>query len=133
MRSAGEAPSPRAAHAAAAHAAAAHAAAAHAAAAHAAAAHAAAAHAAAAHAAAAHAAAAHAAMVPAVLCANIEFWVILCNESIVLQASNPRKFQNFLQTHDFHYQGRANGVAQQYDHRRATIEKEKMEKASTTS
>ncbi|KAI3685764.1 hypothetical protein L6452_35022 [Arctium lappa] len=72
-------------------------------------------------------------ILPSVLCANIEFWVILCNESIVLQASDPTKFQNFLQKHDFHYQAPANGVAQHDDQRRAAIEKEKMEKASTTS
>ncbi|KAK8571534.1 hypothetical protein V6N13_047207 [Hibiscus sabdariffa] len=47
-----------------------------------------------------------------------------------LQASDPMKFQNLMQTLDFHYQALANGVAQHAEQRRAEIEKEKMEKAS---
>ncbi|GMJ01728.1 enhanced miRNA activity 1, SUPER SENSITIVE TO ABA AND DROUGHT2, UNARMED 9 [Hibiscus trionum] len=47
-----------------------------------------------------------------------------------LQASDPIKFQNLMQTLDFHYQALANGVAQHAEQKRAEIEKEKMEKAS---
>ncbi|KAL4271376.1 hypothetical protein GQ457_13G028220 [Hibiscus cannabinus] len=50
-----------------------------------------------------------------------------------LQASDPVKFQNLMQTLDFHYQAIANGVAQHAEQRRAEIEKEKMEKASAPS
>ncbi|GMI64407.1 enhanced miRNA activity 1, SUPER SENSITIVE TO ABA AND DROUGHT2, UNARMED 9 [Hibiscus trionum] len=50
-----------------------------------------------------------------------------------LQASDPMKFQNLMQTLDFHYQSLANGVAQHAEQRRAEIEKEKMEKASPPS
>ncbi|XP_030553183.2 importin beta-like SAD2 isoform X2 [Rhodamnia argentea] len=49
-----------------------------------------------------------------------------------MQVSNPMRFQNLMQTLDFHYQALANGVAQHAEQRRAAIEKEKVEKASAT-
>ncbi|KAE8702954.1 Importin beta-like SAD2 [Hibiscus syriacus] len=50
-----------------------------------------------------------------------------------LQASDPMKFQNLMQTLDLHYQALANGVAQHAELRRGEIEKEKMEKASAAA
>ncbi|KAE8714491.1 Importin beta-like SAD2 [Hibiscus syriacus] len=50
-----------------------------------------------------------------------------------LQASDPMKFQNLMQTLDFHYQALANGVAQHAEQRKAEIEKENMEKASAAA
>ncbi|KAL5542858.1 hypothetical protein UlMin_010568 [Ulmus minor] len=47
----------------------------------------------------------------------------------VLQASDPLRFQNLMQTLDFHYQALANGVEQHALQRRVEIEKEKLEKA----
>lgn len=55
------------------------------------------------------------------------------SNDIALQASNPMRFQNLMQTLDFHYQALANGVAQHAEQRRAEIEKEKLEKASGTA
>ena len=52
---------------------------------------------------------------------------------VVMQASDPTRFQNLSQTLDFRYQALANGVAQHADQRRAAIEKEKLEKASAAS
>ncbi|KAF8016601.1 hypothetical protein BT93_H1964 [Corymbia citriodora subsp. variegata] len=49
-----------------------------------------------------------------------------------MQVSNPMRFQNLTQALDFHYQALANGIAQHAEQRRAAIEKEKAEKASTT-
>ncbi|XVE99289.1 hypothetical protein REPUB_Repub03eG0185700 [Reevesia pubescens] len=45
----------------------------------------------------------------------------------------PMRFQNLMQTLDFHYQALANGVAQHAEQRREEIEKEKMEKASAAT
>ncbi|GAB4857076.1 secondary alcohol dehydrogenase (SADH2), partial [Ancistrocladus abbreviatus] len=50
-----------------------------------------------------------------------------------LQASDPLRFQNLTQTLEFQYQALANGVAQHSEKRRAEIEKEKMEKASSAA
>lgn len=50
-----------------------------------------------------------------------------------MQASDPSRFQNLMQTLDFHYQALANGVAQHAEQRRAEIEKEKLEKASAAT
>ncbi|KAL5212551.1 hypothetical protein ABZP36_023398 [Zizania latifolia] len=47
-----------------------------------------------------------------------------------LQASDPARFQNLMQTLDFRYQALASGIAQHADERRVEIEKEKLEKAS---
>ncbi|KAG8070677.1 hypothetical protein GUJ93_ZPchr0006g45077 [Zizania palustris] len=47
-----------------------------------------------------------------------------------LQASDPGRFQNLMQTLDFRYQALASGIAQHADERRVEIEKEKLEKAS---
>ncbi|KAJ6686935.1 IMPORTIN-7 8 11 [Salix purpurea] len=49
-----------------------------------------------------------------------------------MQASDPLRFQNLTQTLDFHFQALANGVAEHAEQRRLVIEKEKLEKASTT-
>ncbi|PPS11488.1 hypothetical protein GOBAR_AA09154 [Gossypium barbadense] len=53
--------------------------------------------------------------------------------NLVLQASDPMRFQNLTQTLDFHYQALANGVAPHAEQRRAEIGKEKMEKASAAT
>ena len=50
-----------------------------------------------------------------------------------MQATDPLRFQNLTQTLDFHYQALANGIAQHAEQRRAEIEKEKLEKATTAS
>ncbi|GAB2295813.1 secondary alcohol dehydrogenase (SADH2) [Dionaea muscipula] len=50
-----------------------------------------------------------------------------------LQASDPLRFQNLSQTLEFQYQALANGVAQHAEQRRAEIEKEKIEKASSVA
>ncbi|KAF0929515.1 hypothetical protein E2562_021766 [Oryza meyeriana var. granulata] len=47
-----------------------------------------------------------------------------------LQASDPTRFQNLMQTLDFSYQALARGIAQHAEERRVEIEKEKLEKAN---
>jgi len=47
-----------------------------------------------------------------------------------LQASDPGRFQNLMQTLDFHYQALASGVAQHAEERKTEIAKEKLEKAN---
>nr|BAJ99987.1 predicted protein [Hordeum vulgare subsp. vulgare] len=47
-----------------------------------------------------------------------------------VQASDPARFQNLMQTLDFHYQALANGVAQHAEERKVEIEKEKLEKSN---
>ncbi|OEL15220.1 Importin beta-like SAD2 [Dichanthelium oligosanthes] len=47
-----------------------------------------------------------------------------------LQASDPGRFQNLMQTMDFHYQALASGVAQHAEERKTEIAKEKLEKAN---
>ncbi|XP_047082224.1 importin beta-like SAD2 [Lolium rigidum] len=47
-----------------------------------------------------------------------------------LQASDPSRFQNLMQTLDFGYQALANGIAQHAEERRVEIEKEKVEKGN---
>ncbi|XP_047062820.1 importin beta-like SAD2 [Lolium rigidum] len=47
-----------------------------------------------------------------------------------LQASDLARFQNLMQTLDFHYQALASGVAQHAEERKVEIEKEKLEKAN---
>uniref|UniRef100_A0ACD5UPG2 Uncharacterized protein n=1 Tax=Avena sativa TaxID=4498 RepID=A0ACD5UPG2_AVESA len=47
-----------------------------------------------------------------------------------IQASDPARFQNLMQTLDFHYQALASGVAQHAEERKVEIEKEKLEKAN---
>ena len=49
-----------------------------------------------------------------------------------MQATDPLRFQNLMQTLDFRYQALANGVAQHADQRRVEIEKEKLEKATAS-
>ncbi|KAG0476804.1 hypothetical protein HPP92_013645 [Vanilla planifolia] len=49
-----------------------------------------------------------------------------------LQATNPARFQNLMQTLDFSHQALANGVAQHAEQRKIEIEKEKLEKAAST-
>ncbi|GMI96070.1 enhanced miRNA activity 1, SUPER SENSITIVE TO ABA AND DROUGHT2, UNARMED 9 [Hibiscus trionum] len=64
---------------------------------------------------------------------EVDPFVFFVDTVKVLQASDPMRFQNLTQTLDFHYQSLANGVALQAEQRRAEIEKEKMEKASTAA
>ncbi|KAL6634387.1 hypothetical protein ACP70R_027058 [Stipagrostis hirtigluma subsp. patula] len=47
-----------------------------------------------------------------------------------LQASDPVRFQNLMQTLDFRYQALASGIAQHAEERKVEIEKEKLEKAN---
>ncbi|KAI3853725.1 hypothetical protein MKW98_025242, partial [Papaver atlanticum] len=47
-----------------------------------------------------------------------------------LQASDPARFQSFMQALDFPHQALASGLAQHAEQRRIEIEKEKMEKAA---
>ncbi|KAH0460881.1 hypothetical protein IEQ34_008456 [Dendrobium chrysotoxum] len=47
-----------------------------------------------------------------------------------LQAANPARFQNVMQTMDFSHQALANGIAQHAEQRKIEIEKEKIEKAA---
>ncbi|ONK72530.1 uncharacterized protein A4U43_C04F20370 [Asparagus officinalis] len=54
-------------------------------------------------------------------------------ESIkVVQASNPPRFQNLMQTLDFNHQALASGIAQHAELRKVEIEKEKLEKATAS-
>lgn len=53
--------------------------------------------------------------------------------NLVLQASDPIRFQNLTQALDLHYQALANGVAQHAEQRRVEIEKEKIEKATAAA
>ncbi|XVF37748.1 hypothetical protein REPUB_Repub20aG0036800 [Reevesia pubescens] len=64
---------------------------------------------------------------------EVDPFVFFVDTVKALQASDPMRFQNLTQTLDFHYQALANGVAQHAEQRRAEIEKEKMEKASTAA
>jgi importin-7 len=47
-----------------------------------------------------------------------------------LQASNPARFQNLMQTLDFRYQALASGIGQRAEERKVEVEKEKAEKAN---
>nr|KYP64849.1 putative importin-7 isogeny [Cajanus cajan] len=55
------------------------------------------------------------------------------NFPVVIQSSDPLRFENLTQTLEFNYQALANGVAQHAEQRRAEIEKEKLEKSSAAS
>jgi importin-7 len=55
------------------------------------------------------------------------------NLSVVMQSSDPMRFQNLTQTLEFSYQALANGVAQHAETRRGEIEKEKSEKSAATT
>lgn len=48
---------------------------------------------------------------------------------VVIQSSDPPRFENLTQTLELDYQTLANGVAQHAEQRRAEIEKEKLEKS----
>ncbi|GJZ94130.1 importin beta-like SAD2 [Tanacetum coccineum] len=67
--------------------------------------------------------------------ANLDFnsYSSVCDQSVVMQASDPTRFQNLSQTLDFRYQALENGVAQHANQRRAAIEKEKLKKASAAT
>ncbi|KAL4298142.1 hypothetical protein GQ457_12G002620 [Hibiscus cannabinus] len=64
---------------------------------------------------------------------EVDPFVFFVDTVKVLQASDPMRFQGLTQTLDLHYQSLANGVAQHAEQRRAEIEKEKLEKASTAA
>ncbi|MQL86883.1 hypothetical protein Taro_019419, partial [Colocasia esculenta] len=49
-----------------------------------------------------------------------------------VQASDSSRFQNLMQSLDFHYQALANGIAQHAEQRKVEIEKEKLEKAASS-
>ena len=52
---------------------------------------------------------------------------------VVIQSSDPSRFENLTRTLELNYQALANGVAQHAEHRRAEIEREKLEKLSAAS
>ncbi|KAE8658411.1 Importin beta-like SAD2-like protein [Hibiscus syriacus] len=64
---------------------------------------------------------------------EVDPFVFFVDTVKVLQASDPMRFQNLTHTLDARYQSLANGVAQHAEQRRAEMEKEKMEKASTAA
>ncbi|XP_048333366.1 importin beta-like SAD2 [Ziziphus jujuba] len=64
---------------------------------------------------------------------DVDPFIFFVDAVKAMQASDPSRFQNLMQTLDFHYQALANGVAQHAEQRRAEIEKEKLEKASAAT
>lgn len=52
---------------------------------------------------------------------------------VVIQSSDPARFESLSQTLEFNYQALANGVAQHAEQRRVEIEKEKLEKSATAA
>ncbi|KAF5733857.1 importin beta-like SAD2 isoform X2 [Tripterygium wilfordii] len=64
---------------------------------------------------------------------DVDPFIFFVDAVKAMQASDPLRFQTLTQTLDFHHQALANGVAQHAEQRRAEIEKEKMEKASTAA
>ncbi|POO04191.1 Coatomer beta subunit [Trema orientale] len=64
---------------------------------------------------------------------EVDPFIFFVDSVKAMQASDPLRFQNLMQTLDFHYQALANGVAQHADQRRVEIEKEKLEKATAAS
>ncbi|KAA8527329.1 hypothetical protein F0562_034574 [Nyssa sinensis] len=64
---------------------------------------------------------------------EVDPFVFFVDTVKVLQASDPLRLQNLIQTFDFHYQALANGVARHAEQRRAEIEKEKIEKAAASA
>ncbi|PON38011.1 Coatomer beta subunit [Parasponia andersonii] len=64
---------------------------------------------------------------------EVDPFIFFVDSVKAMQASDPLRFQNLMQTLDFHYQAFANGIAQHADQRRLEIEKEKLEKATAAS
>ncbi|KAF8402253.1 hypothetical protein HHK36_013205 [Tetracentron sinense] len=60
---------------------------------------------------------------------EVDPFVFFVDTVKAMQASDPLKFQNLMQTLDFNYQALADGVAQHAEQRRVEIEKEKLEKS----
>nr|GEX03699.1 ribonuclease H-like domain, reverse transcriptase, RNA-dependent DNA polymerase [Tanacetum cinerariifolium] len=60
---------------------------------------------------------------------EVDPFIVFVDTIKVMQASDPTRFQNLSQTLHFRYQTLANRVAQHAHQRRATIEKEKLDKA----
>lgn len=52
---------------------------------------------------------------------------------VVLQSSDPARFESLSKTLEFNYQALANGVAQHAEQRRVEIEKERLEKATAAA
>ncbi|XP_077226915.1 importin beta-like SAD2 [Tasmannia lanceolata] len=63
---------------------------------------------------------------------EVDPFVFFVDTVKVMQVSNPARFQNLMQTLDFHFQALASGVAQHAEQRRTEIEKEKLEKAANS-
>ncbi|ERN11860.1 importin beta-like SAD2 [Amborella trichopoda] len=61
---------------------------------------------------------------------EVDPFVLFANTVKAMSASNPMRFQNLMQSLDFHYQALASGVAQHAEERRVEMEKEKAEKAA---
>ncbi|GAV58972.1 IBN_N domain-containing protein/Cse1 domain-containing protein [Cephalotus follicularis] len=64
---------------------------------------------------------------------EVDPFVFFVDTVKAMQALEPLRFQNLMQTLDFHNQALANGVVQHAEQRRAEIEKEKMEKSSAAT
>ncbi|KAF5182902.1 Importin beta-like sad2 [Thalictrum thalictroides] len=60
---------------------------------------------------------------------EVDPFIFFVDTMKALQGMDPGRFQNLMQTLDFHYQALASGVAQHAEERRAEIEKEKLSKA----
>ncbi|XP_026419105.1 importin beta-like SAD2 [Papaver somniferum] len=61
---------------------------------------------------------------------DVDPFIFFVDTVKVLQASDPARFQSFMQALDFPHQALASGLAQHAEQRRIEIEKEKMEKAA---
>ncbi|KAL5702897.1 secondary alcohol dehydrogenase (SADH2) [Ranunculus cassubicifolius] len=61
---------------------------------------------------------------------DVDPFIFFVDTMKVLQGMDPARFQNVMQTLDFHHQALASGVAQHAEQRRVEIEKEKLSKAS---
>ncbi|OVA18810.1 Importin-beta [Macleaya cordata] len=64
---------------------------------------------------------------------DVDPFIFFVDTVKALQASDPARFQNFMQALDFHHQALASGLAQHAEQRRIEIEKEKMEKAAAAA
>lgn len=64
---------------------------------------------------------------------EVDPFILFVDTVKALQASDPLRFQNLMQTLDFHHQALASGVAQHAERRRLEIEKEKIEKSSAAA
>ncbi|MCL7040799.1 hypothetical protein MKW94_018897 [Papaver nudicaule] len=64
---------------------------------------------------------------------DVDPFIFFVDTVKVLQASDPARFQTFMQALDFPHQALASGLAQHAEQRRIEIEKERMEKAAAAA